>query len=281
MLAGLELLARSKNEVGKATMQDVLRAQIEQERLTTEIANLEDSRRPLFAQFKAALGLTANQPDTPVPQQFESTPLDLDSDQSLSAALARNPRLKVMEADVRHAEASLRLAAKARVPDFNAGVEAEVKASPAFVRPQLGMTLPVWRDKSAAQIAEAQAGKSASEARLSAEQIALAVDLAEKMFLLRESRRNLELLQERLLPKARQSLEVARAAYLAGQLDFLNLMDAERTWLGFQLDEVAALTQRELVLAELSLVILGQPPANAPLISPVASAAAHAGKNSR
>src|SRR5262249_1960543 len=57
LLGDLEKLARTQNEVGKVTLQDVLRAQIEQDRLTTEIENLKDSRSPLLAQFKAALGL--------------------------------------------------------------------------------------------------------------------------------------------------------------------------------------------------------------------------------
>lgn len=272
LLADLEKLARTQNEVGKVTLQDVLRAQIEQERLTTEIVNLEDSRNPLLAQFKAALGQTPEQPTPPVPQQFESTPLDLTSERLFAIALTRNPRLKVMEAEVRRADASIRLAYKARVPDFSAGVEADAKASPVFVTPQLGVTLPIWRDKIAAQIAEAQAGKRASEARLSAEQIALAVEFAEKTFMFRESSRNLALLQERLLPKARQSLEVGRAAYLSGQLDFLNLISAQRTLLEFQLAEVDARTQRELALAELSLLILGQPPVGAPVLGSISTA---------
>ena len=55
LLASLETLARAQNEVGRGTLQDVLRAQIEQEKLKTETENLEDSRRVLTAQFKAAL----------------------------------------------------------------------------------------------------------------------------------------------------------------------------------------------------------------------------------
>lgn len=271
LLADLEKLARTRNEVGKVTLQDVLRAQIEQERLTTEIVNLEDSRNPLLAQFKAALGLKPEQPTPPVPQQFESAPLDLTSERLFAIALTRNPRLKAMEADVRRADASIRLAYKARVPDFSLGVEADAKASPVFVTPQLGVTLPIWRDKIAAQIAEAQAGKRASEARLTAEQIALAVEFAGKTFMFRESSRNLALLQERLLPKAQQSLEVARAGYTAGQSTFIDLLDAQRTWFGFLLGEVEARTQRELALAELSLLILGQPPAGTPGLNPAQS----------
>ncbi len=268
LLGDLEKLARTQNEVGKVTLQDVLRAQIEQERLTTEIDNLEDSRNPLLAEFKAALGMKAEESAPPMPQKFESTALDLTSDKLFATALARNPRLKAMEAEVRRADASIRLAYKARVPDFSLGVDVDVKASPVVFTPQFGVTLPIWRDKIAAQIAEAQAGKRASEARLTAEQIALAVEFAQKTFMFRESSRNLELLQGRLLPRAAQSLEVGRAAYLSSQLDFLNLISSQRTLLEFQLAEVEARTQRELALAELSLLILGQPPVGAPLLDP-------------
>jgi cobalt-zinc-cadmium efflux system outer membrane protein len=268
LVGEVETLARAQNEVGKVTLQDVLRAQIEQERLTTEIANLEDSRQPLLAQFKAALGLKADAVSSPVPVKHESTPLDLTSDRMFAAALARNPRLKAMEAEVRRADASLRLAYKARVPDFSAGLEADVKASPLMVRPQLGISLPIWRDKTAAQIAGAQADKQVAEARLSAEEIALAVEFAEKSFLCREASRAVDLLTTRLLPKAQQSLDVARSGYVSGKVDFLNLLDAERTLLEFQLSEIDARVQRELALAELSLLVLGTPPVNAPVLSP-------------
>jgi outer membrane protein TolC len=156
LIGEIERLARTQNETGKVTLQDVLRAQIEQERITTEIANLEDSQNPLLAQFKAALGLKDEDAAPPVPRQFESTPLDLTSERLLAMALARNPRLKTMEAEVRRADASLRLAYKARVPDFTVGLEADAKASPVVYTPQVGVTLPIWRDKIAAQIAEAR-----------------------------------------------------------------------------------------------------------------------------
>src|SRR5438876_1001515 len=80
LLANLERLARAQNEVGKVTLQDVLRAQIEQDRLQTEVVNLEDSRTLLVAQFKAALGLQPGQAAPPVPQPDESTPLELTSE---------------------------------------------------------------------------------------------------------------------------------------------------------------------------------------------------------
>jgi outer membrane protein TolC len=274
LLGQVEQLARTQVEAGRATLQDVLRAEIEQERLKTEIVNADDSRNPMRAQFKAALGIRPDLPGPPMPGQFESTPLDLTSDQLFADALARNPRLRAMAAEVRMAETGIRLARMSRLPDFSLGVEADAKAAPAMVRPTLGVTLPIWRDKIAAEIAAAQAQKSAAQARLSAEQIQLAVEFADKSFLYREATRNLQLLADTLLPKARQALEVARAGYSSGKTDFINLLDAERSLLEFKLAEVEARTRRELVLAEVSLLIVGVPPPGAPLLAPFGQSSA-------
>lgn len=263
LLSDLEATARAQNEAGKVTLQDVLRAQIEQDSLRTEIANLEDSRSALMAQFKAALGLSGSDPDPPMPALFESTPLDLSGDQVFQSALEQNTQLKVMAAEVRAAEASIALAKRTRLPDFSLGLMADAKMNPTMYRPLGTVSLPIWRDKIAAQIAEAQANKRSAEARLSDAQIALAADVAARTYLYREATRNLELLEKQLLPKSQKSLEVARAGYLAGQIDFFNLIDAERTWLGFQLDRVEVATQREIVLAELSLIVQGMPVAGA------------------
>jgi outer membrane protein TolC len=183
-------------------------------------------------------------------------------------AFAQNARLKGMEADVRAAEASIVLAQKGRLPDFSLGLMADVQMNPTLFRLPGGpgtVSLPIWRDKIAAQIAEAQANKRSAEARLSTEQVALAADFAMKTFLYREATRNLELLNDQLLPKARLSLEVARSGYLAGRMDFFNLTDTERTLLNLELDKVEASTQREVILAELSLIIEGMTPTSLPM----------------
>lgn len=267
LLADLEKSARAQNETGRVTLQDVYRAQIEEDKLANEIANLEDSRRPLTAQFKGALGLTRDQPDPPMPARFETTPLDLTGDDLLDTAFARSPRLKAMEADVRMAEASIALARKSKVPDFSAGLQAEVY-SPPFYWPQASMSLPIWRDKIAAQIAAAQADKHAAAARLTSGQITVTVDFAMKSYDYREVTRDLALLQERLIPKAGKSLQIARVGYLAGQIDFFNLLDAGRMLLNFQLEEVEARTRREIILADLSLSIAGIAPDGAPILPP-------------
>jgi outer membrane protein TolC len=268
LLNELERIARAQNEVGKGTLQDVLRAQIELDRVQSEIANLEESRVSLFTTYKAALGLSRDEPDPPVPAFFQSAEFNPDFDELLRSAYTNNPKLKAMEADVRAAEAGIAVAYKERVPDFGAGLMADVKASPVLYWPQFSMSLPIWRDKLAAELARAKASELAARARLSAEQISLTVSLAEKTFAYREISRNLSLFRDSLIPKARQSLVLARGGYLAGTIDFLNLVDAQRTLLNFEMSEAEAQTQQHIVLAELSLILAGRAPEGAPLLTP-------------
>jgi outer membrane protein TolC len=266
LVSDLEQLAQQQNAAGRVTLQDVLRAQIARDQIETQIANLEDSRSPLAAELKAALGLGRADPDPPRPAAFEPTVGDPRPDDLLAAALARNPGLRVMEADVRRAEASLALARKSGVPDFSLGIEADVRATPTMFRPSAGMSLPIWRDKIAAEIAGAQAGKRAAQARLTAEQVQLAAELASMLYMFREAVRNDALLADKLVPKARQSLDAARAGYVNGRAGFLDVIDAQRSLLEFELSGIEARTQRELALASLSLAIAGIPPPGAPIL---------------
>jgi outer membrane protein TolC len=264
LLQDLEAIARARTQTGKVTLQDVLRARIARDQVATDLANLTDSRAPKMAAFKAALGLAAGDPDPPVPAALEPTAVEVDEEHVLELALAGNPRLAAMEAEVRAAEAGIALGYRQNVPDFNLGAMADVKASPVMIRPLAMMSLPVWRDKVAAGIAEAEARRLAAAARLSAGQIALTVSVAENAFAFRELSRNLALLRDQLIPQAALSVEIARAGYLAGNISFFNLIDAQRQQLAFRLTEVEARTRREIVLAELGLLIAGIPPNGTP-----------------
>lgn len=272
LLSELESLARQQVGAGKGTIQDVLRTQIERDQLATQLANLKDSRSVLLAEFRAALGLGPKSAEVPVPIAFEPASQPPTADEILARAATHNPQLGQMEAEVRRAEGMLDLARLSRVPDFSVGVMADVKASPVMWRPTASMTLPIWRDKIAAMIAAAQAEKQAAEARLTAEQIGVAAELASMLYMYRESARNVELYGTTLLPKARQSLDAARSGYAVGRATFLDVIDAQRQLLVFDLSLIEARTQQELTLTSISLLITGTPPQNAPLLPDAAPA---------
>ncbi|MCU0725488.1 MAG: TolC family protein [Planctomycetes bacterium] len=268
LLGELEESARQQVTAGRGTIQDVLRAQIERRTLATRLDSLEDSRGALHAEFRASLGHDPADKAVPLPTKFDSGAESPPPDGILSLAASRNPELRRLEAEVRRGEAMLDLAFLSGVPDLSAGIEADVRASPVLWRPTASLTLPIWRDKVAAGIAAAQAGIRSAEARLTAAQIGLAAEVAAMIVMVRESTRNEALFGTMLRPMARQALEAARAGYAAGRSSFLDVVDAERQWLEFELSHIEARTQRELALASLSLTISGVAPEGSPVLPP-------------
>ncbi|MDX2131292.1 MAG: TolC family protein [Planctomycetota bacterium] len=81
LLGDVESQAQQQVGAGRGTIQDVLRAQIEREQLANQIANLEDSRGVLEAEFRAALGHSPADVSVPVPATFEvaSSPGSVDT----------------------------------------------------------------------------------------------------------------------------------------------------------------------------------------------------------
>ena len=117
-----------------------------------------------------------------------------------------------------------------------------------------------------AETASAQAGQQAAAARLAEAQLNLMMTFAEKSYDYRQVTHTLTVLEQQLIPKTQRSLEIARSAYMDGKTDFFNLMDTERSLLNEQSNLIAARLQRELVLAELSLLIAGVPPEGTSLL---------------
>src|SRR5690606_17081049 len=163
------------------------------------------SRGVLLAELKAALGLSAGEPDPPVPSAFEPSPEPRSAEAIFETALERNPSLRGMAADVRRAEAMLELARTSGVPDFPVGIEAELNGGPGMGRASAGVTHPSWRDTISAAMAAAQADKRCAEARLTAEQVSPAAELASMLYTYREGSRNPDRLVDRLIPRARRS----------------------------------------------------------------------------
>jgi len=278
VLDEMENLARERLTVGEVTQQDVLRAQMERNRLKTELANLEDFHSSIMVRLRSAMGIRPGQTLPAFTIHLTPTSADFTEQSLLEVAFERNPRLKEMRSEVLQAVALFHLAQKSSVPDYSFGVGVSGGMGPVAVSPSFGITLPIWRDKIAAEIAQGWAGVKAAQARLSAEELDLAVRFAETAFAWREADRNVHLYNDNLLPKAKALLESALAGYTGGVSGFLDLLEAERTLLDYHVNQAMAVGQRELVLAEMSLIILGRWPEGVRTILPPEQ---HAGVGSK
>ncbi len=257
----IERFALDRLEVGRATQQDVLRAQMEEDRLTNMLASLDDSRKPLDARMRTLLGLP---PDADMPRfeaRIDAEEATFTEDDLLAQAYERSPELKGLQQQVMKALALYTLAEKDKLPDVSFGLGANVEANPVAYSPQFGLMLPIWRDKIAAEIAGAEASRGAAEARLTAAQLDLAMRFAEAAFQWRDADRDARLYHDSLIPKARASYQSAEAGYTGAVTSFLDLIDAEKALLDYQVMYVKALAKRQTMLAEISLALLANRPA--------------------
>jgi outer membrane protein TolC len=259
-----EKYALDRIAVGNATQQDALRAQMERDRLETSLESLADSRETVRSRMRAALGLESTAPMPDFKAALDEDGTAADGDATFAEALGRNAKLAGMRQEIMQAMALYELAGKAGVPDFSFGIEADLKGSPVPFAPRLGVQLPIWRDKITAEIAAARARAGASQSRLDAERLDLAVRFAEAAYAWREAERNAILYGERLLPKARAALEASESGYTGGITDFADLLDAQKTLLEFETERVRALGEGRIALAEMSLVIMAEWPEDAP-----------------
>jgi len=162
------------------------------------------------------------------------------------------------------AEQDLVLAEKQFWPDFTLGVDYTViddARSPGVsgsgddaVAVSLGIDLPVWRSAYRAGEREARSRLAAARLALDDAEHQLDSDLEMALFEYRDAHRRVDLFRHTLTPKGEESVASSDAEYRSGHRGFLDLLDAERVLLEFQLQTVRAETDRAQALAEVERI---------------------------
>jgi len=221
------------NEFQKIKLnQDLVMVQSEQAMLHNELVNLEDSLKPLIARWRQALSIGPNEVQPPLPNIVLTEhilPVETDL---LKEALARNVRLKALSAEVKQAQIMVERAYKERNPDFAVGLGTDAKNDKLNWMPEISITLPIWRQKIAAEIASAQTGQKQAQAMLSSGQLELVVMLAEKSFMWRELQRQSQLIRGNLMPLAEIKLNSMAVAYKTGKTGFTGWFNASPQFQG-------------------------------------------------
>jgi outer membrane protein TolC len=217
------------------------------------------------ARLKSALGLAPTEADPPWPKStLTVTPLPAEPE-LWARTLAANPGLAQMRAMVDMAIASVEVARTARTPGFTAGAMVDLKADPLMVRPAATVTLPVWRNKIAATIAAAGARRDAASARVSAEQLNLASELAQMLYMVKESDRMLLYMDGTALPNLDRSISSVEASVQSGMASAAMISEARLMAIDMRHERLDVLRDRELAATDLLLLTASAIPSGAPL----------------
>jgi cobalt-zinc-cadmium efflux system outer membrane protein len=246
--------ANARYASGTAPQSDVLRAELEVARLEAVARALVSEARGAEGMLNTSLALDADGPVPPfAPLAFAQPP---PSWSSLKTALTSRPELLAGRAEIARAAADVEVMRDMFRP------MAIIRTGPSYTMAEgrgwmamVGISLPIWRDKLHAGVAEAQAMRAMSEADLRAMTRMIEGDAAVALSQLQATRERQTALSSDVLPRARMAIEPAVAGYTSGQLPLVSVIEAvQALWL-VQADLISADTELGLAWARLGRAI--------------------------
>lgn len=262
LLRDVATTARTMYSVGQGRQADVLRAQVEIDRMSEEIARMGAMREAAAARLN---GLLVRPTDTPVPTPvLPRFPRELPAADSLERqALAGRPMLLAGARDVEAAEAAQRRAGRDIWPDLQLGAQygqrPMAEGTDRMLSLMIGFSVPIWAGRRQLQMRrETEAMRLSAEAELHAMQAETRSRIGELLAQVRRSRSLRELYLTTILPQADATVSAARSAYQAGEVDLPMLLDARMTVNRYRQQVYQLDAEEGTALAELEM-LLGQP----------------------
>ncbi|MAF64594.1 MAG: hypothetical protein CMJ84_02890 [Planctomycetes bacterium] len=260
LLGTLERVLRARFGAGGASHTDLARAQVELGRLDDRLQDLEERSAPARAALNAALGRAVTAP-LAWPAELAHARLGETDERLLAAVDEANPGLDALASELERARALERLASTRRRPKTTLGIEAiQIDAvngtdgGDALVV-SLGIELPVRRDVYRAEELAARAAVGAALGTLEDRRNTFAARARAVLSRLHDAERKLDLYAAALIPKAREALEAAQAAFGTGAADLDAVIDAQRTLLEFHLTRERALADHQSLRSELEALV--------------------------
>lgn len=244
LLTDFESAARKKYEHHAASLLDVLKAQVELSKIGQELVTLEENHKTVLARLNT---LVARSWDAPLgtPSDVVDVPLPLPLADIHALAIRERQEFHLLELQIKRMGLVAEVVSRATYPDPDAEIGppgedtvspgAEAIATPAFdLRRDLKPVF--WFGINDAPLLELYREIEILRQELAGmRDVHHHFDVSEALFRIDEARRQRDLHRTTLLSQASQSLDSARIAYQSGTASILDLLDAQRSWLDFNL----------------------------------------------
>ena len=248
-------------QVGKAPQQDVIKALLEQTELLNKLTWAERDVATSRARLNALL---SRAPDSFLaqPGELAVTPVKVRAADLEKLAMTQRPELRGLESSAIRSDKAIELAQRNRkYPDFMIGMQYWVAPdqSPRHMyAPMVTLTIPFspWTiGKHDYEIAEALAERQSAKANLTAMKNMVLFEIRDMSTKVEAARRSISIYRDGLLPQAEQSFQAAVAAYQTGGVNFMTLLDAQRTIRDVRMGYYKALVDYEQSRAELERAV--------------------------
>jgi outer membrane protein, heavy metal efflux system len=253
--------AEAQYQVATAQQQDVLKAQLEQTEILTDLEMNQEEFTQGQANLKAILGREQDSADIAI-AEIAPTNMVIADNRLRQLALANSPALQQAHAMEGQSDAALAMAKRDYLPDFNVGY-AYQKTGPGFrdyYMLSLGVKIPLyfWRKQTPA-VEQAALEKEAVIADSYSKRLSVLADLENQVVALRTSDRLLKLYSDGLIPQAEETLTSSTAAYRVGKVDFQSLLSAVVDVLRVKQEYFRTLADHEIAAAKIRQTIGEKP----------------------
>jgi len=251
-----EEVARTKHMTTETGHPDVIRAQVEIAKMEDVLRGLNQLREPTVSRLRTALTLPADT-NLPWPKTEEFNAIELDSERLANILRQKNPELASLNYEAIAAGSKITLAEKNFYPDIGIGVnweDMDSRGGRDGVQLVFSLNLPLWQDSYRGGVRQAQAQKASIEQQKIETENVLLTKAAQSLYEYRDSIRKIRLYRDTLIPTGRELLQASEAAYREGTIDFLSLIDAQRTLLDYHLSLQRAIADNQQKLAELEML---------------------------
>ena len=264
LLEYLEKVVETKYKAGSTGYVDLIKIQIEKDKLLDQIRSAREQIVPLQNKLNSLLNRDPNA-SLPPPQSPRLTSYSFSKNQLREWLKKNNPELKSLNFIRKEAKAKIKLARKGYFPNFALGLnyifvdEARMTGvedsgkDPIVAMVQF--SLPIWFSKNRARVNQAKWQlKKVVNQKKDLENNLLA-RLGMVFFRLQDGEKKIKLYGNNLLPQARQAVEVIQSAYKTGNADILNFIDSQRTLLDFELKHEYFISTHAQRKAELEMLV--------------------------
>lgn len=256
ILNSLVEISLSRYETDQASQVDVLRAQIEQEDLKTQITLLEDNRNVLIQKVNELLNAEQERvitlPDTLMPEMsIESEP------ELLNKLVQQNPALNRLRYQKDSAHEMKTLAAKDGKPSFGVGLDyiftGERSDVPTLadngkdaIMARASFKIPLFRNKYNAKVQQAELNIQSVQSQITDKENKLETDLSSSLRDYYDSRRRFDLYDQKQIQRVNQALSIMTQNYSTDSSNFEEILRMQRKLLGYQLNRIQALVDMQV-----------------------------------
>lgn len=254
-------------KAGQASRLDNVQLEVERERFR---ADREATAREIPAAFRrlaAAVGVN-DIPEGPLAGSLDQPFPEYDLESARRFVVAAHPDIFAAKAGVKRAELLLQRARVEPIPNVTLQTGYVYQGQNKSNDFNLGVSLPVpiW-NKNQGNIAAAQAQLGEAIQQVGRAENDLVERLAQAYGPYASARRRAELYRSSLLPRARESYQIALRAYQSGRFDYLRVLEAQRVYSQADLEFIRSLGEAWRAAAEISgLVLQEQWPACPPVL---------------